>query len=114
MMTASPVAMVPRQRIFVCVQNRPVGDPRSSCQSRAGGVVYRTFLEELDKFAAGISCKLTSTGCLGPCAAGAAVLVYPGGILYGRVTPNDVHEIVSQHIVGGKPVTRLIVDDAAV
>jgi (2Fe-2S) ferredoxin len=76
--------------------------------------VYRTFLEELAKFAAGISCNLTSTGCLGPCALGAVVLVYPGGFLYGRVTPNDVHEIVSQHIVGGKPVTRLIMDDAAV
>lgn len=76
--------------------------------------MYRTFLEELEKFAAGISCTLTSTGCLGPCAVGAVVLVYPGGVLYGRVTPSDVHEIVSQHVVGGKPVTRLIVEDTAV
>jgi (2Fe-2S) ferredoxin len=38
--------------------------------------------------------------------------VYPEGILYGRVGPEDVAEIVTQHLVAGQPVTRLIVQGA--
>jgi (2Fe-2S) ferredoxin len=42
-----------------------------------------------------------------------SVLVYPEGVLYGRVTPNDVSEIIEQHLMLGNPVTRLVVEDAA-
>jgi (2Fe-2S) ferredoxin len=38
--------------------------------------------------------------------------VYPEGILYGRVAPEDVAEIVSQHLIAGRPVTRLMVQGA--
>jgi (2Fe-2S) ferredoxin len=101
-----------RKRIFVCVQNRPVGDPRGSCHSRSGGLVYRAFFEELRKSNVSSDYQLTGTGCLGPCALGASVLVYPDDVLYGRVTPDDVAEIVARHLVAGSPVARLVVEDA--
>jgi (2Fe-2S) ferredoxin len=72
--------------------------------------VYQTFLEEFDTRPT-VDYHLTSTGCLGPCALGASVLVYPDGVLYGRVTPSDVPEIIEQHLLSGKPVARLIVED---
>ena len=103
--------MFPRKRIFVCVQNRPLGDPRRSCHSRSGGLVYRAFFEELRKIDTSIDYQLTSTGCLGPCALGATVLIYPDAVLYGRVTPNDVPEIVERHLLAGSPVARLVVED---
>ena len=37
-----------------------------------------------------------------------AMVVYPEGVWYGPVSKDDVKEIVSSHIVGGKPVERLV------
>jgi (2Fe-2S) ferredoxin len=51
---------------------------------------------------------VTPTGCLGPCGMGPSVLVYPDGVMYGRVTVDDVNEIFESHLIGGKPVQRLI------
>jgi len=51
---------------------------------------------------------VNGTTCLGPCNFGASVVVYPEGVWYGRVGVKDVEEIVDQHIVGGKPVERLL------
>ncbi len=50
---------------------------------------------------------LTSTGCIGACDAGPSVLVYPEGILYGKVTKEDVAAIIDEHLLGDKPVERL-------
>jgi (2Fe-2S) ferredoxin len=102
--------MFTRKRVFVCVQNRPLGDPRGSCQARSGGLVYHAFHDEMERHHPGH--KLTSCGCLGPCETGATVLVYPEGILYGRVGPDDVPEIVQKHLVAGHPVARLVVQGA--
>ena len=52
--------------------------------------------------------QLLQTGCLGPCAQGPVVVVYPEGVFYQNVRGDDVAEIVASHLVGGKPVTRLI------
>jgi len=100
---------MPLQRIFVCVQNRPLGHPDGSCQARGGGLVYREFAEQLDKHTESGLYQLTSTGCLGSCGGdGATVFVHPDGTLYGGVTPADVAEIVAFHLRGGSPVARLV------
>ena len=51
---------------------------------------------------------VVSTGCNGFCAVGPIVVVQPDGIFYQKVTPNDVDDIVEQHLVGGTPVERLM------
>ena len=48
------------------------------------------------------------TGCFGLCAAGPIVVVYPEGIYYSHVTPEDVEEIVNEHLIKGRPVQRLV------
>jgi NADP-reducing hydrogenase subunit HndC len=47
-------------------------------------------------------------GSVGFCAIGPAVLVYPDGIWYAHVTPEDVPEIIASHLKGGVPVERLV------
>jgi len=47
-------------------------------------------------------------GCTGQHATGPTVIVHPDGIWYQGVTLADVGEIIDQHLVGGKPVARLI------
>ena len=52
--------------------------------------------------------KVIMTGCFGLCALGPIVIVYPEGSFYAQVKPEDVSEIVSEHIVKGRIVKRLL------
>jgi (2Fe-2S) ferredoxin len=40
------------------------------------------------------------------------VVVYPEAVWYGHVSPADVDEIIESHIIGGRPVERLIIPDS--
>lgn len=51
--------------------------------------------------------KVVGTGCFGLCEKGPVVIVYPDGTFYSRVTPEDVEEIVQEHLLKGRVVTRL-------
>ena len=48
------------------------------------------------------------TGCFGLCARGPIVVVYPEGSFYQHVQPSDVPEIVTEHILKGRIVERLL------
>jgi NADH-quinone oxidoreductase subunit F len=52
--------------------------------------------------------QLLETGCLGPCAQGPVVVVYPEGVFYQGVKADDVAEIVAEHLVKGRTVNRLV------
>ena len=55
--------------------------------------------------------KVVQTGCFGLCALGPVVIVYPDGTFYSRVTAEDVKEIVSEHLLKGRIVDRLVYND---
>jgi len=52
--------------------------------------------------------KRGETPCLGVCAGGPIVVVYPEGIWYGGVTPELLERIVVEHLKHGKPVEEAI------
>ncbi len=52
------------------------------------------------------------TGCFGLCDMGPIVIVYPEGAFYSHVKAEDVDEIVSEHLVKGRIVTRLLYEEA--
>jgi len=56
--------------------------------------------------------KIVKTGCFGLCAEGPVVVVYPEGVMYFRVSPEDVEEIVSEHLEKGRFVKRLMLSQA--
>ncbi|MFM2420398.1 MAG: hypothetical protein RL385_5121 [Pseudomonadota bacterium] len=96
-----------KKHVFVCLQNRPLGHARGSCQGRGSPGVYQAFVDELEQRGLKDEIRLTHSGCLGPCQGGPSVLVYPEGVLYSQVHPDDVSAIVQQHLLDGQPLARL-------
>ena len=52
--------------------------------------------------------RVTKSGCLGQCGHGPMIVVYPENVWYAAVRAEDVQEIVESHLLGGKPVERLL------
>ena len=52
--------------------------------------------------------KVVETGCLGPCAVGPVAVVYPDGVFYQGIKPQDAVEIVEEHLLKGRVVERLV------
>ncbi|NLV71886.1 MAG: FAD-dependent oxidoreductase, partial [Actinobacteria bacterium] len=70
--------------------------------------VSAAFTKELDDMGLAQENRVIETGCLGPCAVGPVVLIYPDGVFYQNVKVDDVHEIVSEHLLKGRVVNRLV------
>jgi NADH-quinone oxidoreductase subunit F len=70
--------------------------------------VSAAFTKELEDLGIARQTRVIETGCLGPCAVGPVVLVYPDGVFYQNVTIDDVHEIVEEHLLKGRVVDRLV------
>ncbi len=51
--------------------------------------------------------QVVETGCLGPCAVGPVAVVYPDGVFYQGIKPEDTEEVVSEHLLKGRVVSRL-------
>jgi (2Fe-2S) ferredoxin len=54
---------------------------------------------------------VTRTGCLKHCSQGVTVAIQPDNVWYRGVTAGDVAEIVTSHLVGARPVERLLMPD---
>ena len=100
-----------RFHIFVCTQQKPEGV--ASCPASGSMAVLGELDREIQARGMGNDVQLTTCGCLGLCDEGPMMVVYPEGVWYRRVQPPDVAEIVSKHLLDGKPVDRLVWKDAA-
>ncbi len=58
--------------------------------------------------------KIVTTGCFGLCALGPIMIIYPEGTFYSMVTPEDVPEIVEEHLLKGRIVDRLVYQETKV
>ena len=56
--------------------------------------------------------SVVMTGCFGLCALGPIMIVYPEGTFYSNVTVADVPELVSEHLLKGRPLERLVYHEA--
>ncbi|MBN1492890.1 MAG: NADH-quinone oxidoreductase subunit NuoF, partial [Candidatus Omnitrophica bacterium] len=54
--------------------------------------------------------SITLSGCLGMCNQGPVMIINPGYTIYGKLTADDIDEIIEQHLAKNKPVTRLVVE----
>ena len=100
--------MAPFERhLFICCNQRPPDHPRGCCDPDASDALQKAFKKALAE--RGVSrVRANKSGCLDQCERGPSVVVYPDNVWYGHVTEADVNEIVEEHIIGGRPVTRLL------
>jgi len=97
----------PLKHVFVCTQSRAEDHPRGSCAAKGSAAVLQEFMMQFEKRQFWGRYAVSSSGCLGTCGTGPSVLVYPEGVMYGGVKPEDVNAIIEEHLLGGKPVERL-------
>ena len=83
----------------------------TGCTSSGSQKIIEAFNKEIAAAGLNEEVKVIKTGCFGLCALGPIVVVYPEGIFYSMVEEKDVKEIVEEHLVKGRPVTRLIYDE---
>ena len=83
----------------------------TGCTSSGSQQIQDRFEEEIAKNDLQDEIKLVRTGCFGLCELGPVVIVYPDGTFYSRVTVEDVEEIVTEHLLKGRRVERLVYDD---
>jgi (2Fe-2S) ferredoxin/predicted O-methyltransferase YrrM len=100
-----------RSHLFVCTQQKPEGVP--SCPASGSLAVLEALDREMQARGLNQDVQLTTSGCMGLCDEGPVMVVYPAGVWYRHVQPSDVSEIVDTHLRDGKPVDRLVWNDAA-
>lgn len=88
-----------KRRIHICVA--------AGCLSAGSQKVLDEFKSVIKK--AGMQDVIVKgVGCMGPCAGGPVVMIHPDNILYEKITPENVPEIVES--LGNKPVERFQAD----
>ena len=85
----------------------------AGCASSGSLRVAEEFEKQIKENKLGMDVKIIKVGCFGLCAEGPIILVCPEHVMYTKVTPEDVDEIVREHIMCGKVVDRLLASDEA-
>ena len=83
----------------------------TGCTSSGSKVLIEEFENRIEENGLSDEIKIVRTGCFGLCALGPVVIVYPDGTFYSRVQKEDVAEIVSEHLLKGRIVERLVYSD---
>jgi len=89
-----------RSHVLVCAG---AGCISSDCKS-----VQQALLANINDYNLDSEVKVVETGCMGPCDLGPVVMVFPDGVFYCQLKPEDTREIVNEHLLKGKVVTRLL------
>ena len=90
------------QHVFVCTTGGTCptqGDPEG---------FVKAMRAEITKAGLHNQIRINKSGCFSQCGNGPMIVVYPENIWYSGVRAEDVQEIVQSHLIGGKPVERLL------
>ncbi len=100
-----------RYHVFVCDQRKPEGI--ACCAERGSAATIDALRKEVAARGLMDEVQITPCGSLGLCERGPNVVVYPEGVWYSGVRPEDLPEIVESHLIRGRRVERLVNRDAA-
>ena len=83
----------------------------TGCTSSGSQRIIDRLHKEIDANGLTEEVGVVKTGCFGLCALGPIMIVYPEGTFYSMVQEDDIPEIVSEHLLKGRVVTRLLYDE---
>ncbi len=83
----------------------------TGCTSSGSGRILEVLQAEVEKNGLKDEVSVVQTGCHGLCALGPIVVVYPDATFYSTVKEEDVPEIVSEHLLKGRIVSRLVYNE---
>ena len=84
----------------------------TGCTSSGSEQIISALKDELKKNRIQNEVAVVKTGCHGLCAEGPVMIVYPEAVFYSQVRAEDVPEIVSEHLLKGRIVERLVYHEA--
>lgn len=99
------------KHIFICENKREPNDPKGCCADKNSIAIKELFKKRLKELGLNSTIRANTSGCLDACEFGPTIVVYPEQIWYGRVTVDDVEEIIQSHLINNKPVERLFISD---
>lgn len=98
------------QHVFLCQNVRPEDHPRGCCSARGSVELLKYMTSQARKL--GIKdTRINPSGCLERCEMGPAMVIYPEGAWYTFKTKEDIDEILQSHLIEGKPVKRLLLEN---
>ena len=80
----------------------------TGCTSSGSQQIMEALKAEIEKAGLQDEVSVVQTGCHGLCALGPIMIVYPDASFYSMVKVEDIPEIVSEHLLKGRVVTRLL------
>ncbi|MDP2857540.1 MAG: NAD(P)-binding protein [Bacillota bacterium] len=89
-----------RSHVLVCAG---AGCVSSGCKAVEQALLDAIKANQLDK-----EVRVVETGCMGPCDMGPVIVIYPEGVFYRKLKPEDAKEIVETHLLKGRVVQRLL------
>lgn len=93
-----------RTQVLVCAG--------TGCIIGNSGELIEEFEKEIKSMGLDREIEVLRTGCLGLCGAGPNISIYPDNIIYKGVKKEDVKDIVMEHLYKGRPVQRLMLNEA--
>jgi (2Fe-2S) ferredoxin len=99
-----------QKHLFFCVNQKPAG---KQCCQNAGASDYFNYakkkLQQLELLGAG-KVRVSSSDCLGRCAAGPVLVIYPEAVWYTYSSFEDIDKIITLHIQSDKLVPELLIE----
>lgn len=96
-----------RRHVFFCTNRHENG--KACCEDHAATQAWTHAKQRVQAMgqAGPGGIRVNRSGCLGRCAEGPVVVVYPEGVWYSYRDLDDVDEIIDRHLIAGDPVDRL-------
>jgi sirohydrochlorin cobaltochelatase len=89
-----------RKHVLVC--------GNADCAERGSVALIAALRRLLRQAGRELDVRITRTHCMGRCGEGPTLAVYPDGIWYRGVQESDAGELVQQHLLGDRLVSRLV------